>query len=171
MKGVKIWTAIFCLVVIGSTTAYAYASDVFATNNTNVKTWSQQYENIKVLTNNGNAIVDKERGIVFNCSLEEPGDYFEFTVDIVNDGLVDAQIDEIVKTGITDNNRKYLDYNVTYLDGTNIKEKDIIKANDRITIKLNVTYKTDLNAEDLPAEDENAELSFDMTMIERESYR
>ncbi len=171
MRKVKFWTAFVCLIIVFSTTVYAYSTDMLKTKNKSIKTWSQKYDNIKVLTNNGTVTYDEERGIVFDCNLEVPGDYFEFTVDLVNDGLVDAEIEEIIKTGLTDNIKKFLDYNVTYLNGREIKVNDKIKAGTKETLKVNVTYKEDITAEDLPATDEEAELAFDITMVQKEDYR
>ena len=73
-----------------------------------------------------------------------PGDYYEFTVYLVNDGTVDVAIDEITVTGIDEQNRDYLTYYLKYVkDDTdvavNIKDAKFI-GQDVIAIDIDCTY-------------------------------
>ena len=50
-------------------------------------------------------------------NMDTPGQKYEFTVDVVNEGSIDAmiatEIDNLITQGISANQKKYLDYTVT----------------------------------------------------------
>ena len=66
-----------------------------------------------------NGVADpKKQNIEFTANLKKPGDFYEFTVDTVNDGTIDAYVDSIEKIELTEAQKKYLEFNVTYDDDT-----------------------------------------------------
>ena len=119
--------------------------------------------------------------LTYNVTLEKPGDFYEFTVDVVNGGTINAQIAEngITKTMKIGNNdlttaqAKLIDYTVTYADGTAITEGDKLAKSgtqvsgvrtDKKTIKVRVAYKTDLTNEELNAVDSDMALTLNFGM-------
>ena len=98
--------------------------------------------------------------VAFNVNLEEPGDFYEFTVDAVNNGTIDAEIAEngITKKVCTDADCEneitipgYLSYTVVYDDNNNptITSGQVLgkKVNDTPTTKtykVRVEYRTDI---------------------------
>lgn len=47
-----------------------------------------------------------------------PGEFYEFTVDVVNEGSIDAMIDSVVKTPeLTSAQAKYIKYEISYENG------------------------------------------------------
>lgn len=101
--------------------------------------------------------------VEFSVVLNEPGDYYEFTVDAVNNGTIDAMIAEngIVNKVYTDSSYtteatlpKVLKYTVTYADGNEIEEYHLLakKTNNtatRETYKVRVEYNENIDPSDL----------------------
>ena len=101
----------------------------------------------------------------YNVTLNKPGDYYEFTVDVVNSGTIDAKIDTdgIIKTikigenDLTAAQAKLVDYTVTYSDNSEIAVGDTLGKNgtanngNKRTIKVRVAYKTDISNAELNA--------------------
>lgn len=90
--------------------------------------------------------------LTFNPTLKLPDDENSFSVNIRNKGTIDAMISEIIDTSLTPEQEKYATCSVGYYDGTEIKEKDKIAAGEVLPLKITVTYKEDLTADDLPSE-------------------
>ena len=87
----------------------------------------------------------------FSTTLNIPGDFYEFTVDVVNGGSIDAMIDKVTKTPeLTAEQAKYLKYEVSYANGESISSKQTIASGVTMPIKVRVEYRKDLVASDLP---------------------
>ena len=99
--------------------------------------------------------------LTWAVNLQTPGDFYEYNVDVKNDGTIDAMIGSLSNTSLTTNQAKYLNYSVTYDDGAAIEQYDKLDSGDMVTLKVRVEYKTDLNPEDLPSEP--AEITFEYT--------
>ncbi len=156
------------------------------TANIAATSWNVHFENVQVT--NGSVAVDEntaapavEAGNItttqlnYAVTLEKPGDFYEFTVDVKNGGTINAKIaeDGITKTMKIGNNElteaqaKLVNYTVTYSDGTEIVEGDTLAKNgtannaDKRTLKVRVEYKTDITAEELNAV--NSDMALDLT--------
>ena len=97
-------------------------------------------------------------------TLDTPGEFYEFNVDIVNGGTMDAMVNtatnNIVST-LTQAQQAYLDYTVTYVNGAAIERYDKLAIGETKTITVRLEFKQDVNPGDLPAEGETGiSLSF-----------
>ena len=94
--------------------------------------------------------------MTYAVNFTKPGDFYEFTVDIVNDGTIDAMIDSFSNLSYeadgetTKNLPAYLSSTVTYDDGINLARYHYLKANTSEKIKVRVAFRTDINPSDLP---------------------
>lgn len=93
----------------------------------------------------------------FTTSLSKPGDFYEATLDIKNEGTFSAKITEITKSTLTETQQKYLEYTVTY-DGTEYNETTSglsleLAAGATKTLKIRVDYVQPENSADLPSTD------------------
>ena len=79
----------------------------------------------------------------------------------------DAIIDSIDKDGLTNQQKKYLDYSISYLNGKEVKVGDTFKAGETKTTKVRVEYLNNISSEDLPGKDEEIKYSFNITMVEK----
>ena len=103
--------------------------------------------------------------VAYSVSLEKPGDYYEFTVDAVNSGSIDAMVDMV---SITDDGNpislpSYIEYKVEKINGHGIEEGDILLANDTKKYKVRVYFKQDIEKEELEnIEPLNLKLKFEV---------
>ena len=75
-------------------------------------------------------------GVIFHVI----GDYYEFTVDVVNNGTIDAMLNEVVKDGLSQYS-DYLDFTVTYADGMPITQYDeLLKCGHTEKLRVRVTF-------------------------------
>ena len=96
-------------------------------------------------------VIKTSSTLEFETTLNMPGDFYEFTVDVVNDGSIDAMINSIVKTPtLTAVQAKYLKYELQYQNGQSIIEKQTLKKGTTTPIKVRIEYRKDLVASDLP---------------------
>ena len=92
--------------------------------------------------------------LTFSIALTKPGDYYEFSVDIINGGTIDGMIGNIeqkINNQPISSLPNYLEYNISYIDGTEIDNNQILPAGRSVGIVVNVTYKSDISNEDLPS--------------------
>ena len=68
---------------------------------------------------------------------------------------------------LNEEQQKYLDYVVSYENGDSILENDIVRANGSVRIKIIVSFKTDISAQDLPVNGDclNLSLSTDAIVV------
>ena len=100
----------------------------------------------------------------FNTTLSLPGDYYEFYVDVVNEGSIDAMIDSVLITPeLTTEQARYIKYEVSYQNGESISTKQTLKKGSTTPIKVRIEYRNDISASDLPETETN--LSLKVTLL------
>ena len=103
-------------------------------------------------------------------NMDTPGQMYEFTVDIVNEGSIDAMIEteteNLITNGLSANQKKYLDYTVTYINGALVGKYDKLAAGETKTIKVKLKFKTDVAAADLPKNAETIDLSYSINYVQ-----
>lgn len=137
--------------------------------------WDIHFENL-VIVDNGASVVttaptidSTKTKVSFNITLSKPGDSYEFTVDAVNKGTIDAMLSGFSATSLTADQQKYLTYTVTYGDGATISTKDYLKKGTSETIRVRVRFKDDLTATDLPSSAETLNLTATLTYVQADS--
>lgn len=137
--------------------------------------WDIHFENL-VIVDNGASVVttaptidSTKTKVSFNITLSKPGDTYEFTVDAVNKGTIDAMLSGFSATSLTTDQQKYLTYTVTYSDGATISTKDYLKKGTSETIRVRVRFKDDLTATDLPSSAETLNLTATLTYVQADS--
>ena len=152
---------------------FAYLStqlNINGTTNVLGSKWSVYFDNITV--NEGSVesdlpTIDTNKTTVdFEVTLTSPGDYYEFTVDAVNNGTIDAMIESISMTELTADVLKFLNYKVTYEDGTTIEENDLLRASKTRKFKVLVSFKKDVEATDLSEEGVSLNLSYTVNYVQ-----
>ena len=169
-------TILLVLLLLLVTIGYAYLSTTLSINGTSKiqdASWDIHFENVKVTTGSVSApapVIDTAKTTVtYNVTLSKPGDFYEFTIDAKNAGTIDAMIDTVTSTlnnSTVTTLPSYLNYSVTYLDGSEILYKHELKQKDSVTYKVRVEFKKDITASDLPTTEQNLSLSFNVTYIQ-----
>ena len=110
-----------------------------------------------------------ESTLTYSVDLTKPGDFYEFTIDIKNEGTFDANLTAITLPTLTTEQAKYLThelyYNGTKYTSSQSNIEDIsLGATETATVKVRVQYIQPANASDLPASAQtialNATLSY-----------
>lgn len=91
--------------------------------------------------------------VKFDIVLNQPGDTYEFTMDVYNKGTIDAAVESYVSNNLTSQEAKYISFALTYADGTPIQKGDSLKSKQRRKLKFVATYKNVDSADDLPSQD------------------
>lgn len=130
-------------------------------------TWDVHFENFEELYNNTvtgtNSLSNEDTTLTYNVTLNKPGDIYEFTVDIVNNGNIDAMLSSLGNSGLTSAQQEVLDYSVTYLDGSIPTEKDSLKVKEVETLVVSIKTKADITNSKLSATDTNLSLTLSPT--------
>lgn len=137
--------------------------------------WDIHFENL-VIVDNGASVVttaptidSTKTKVSFNITLSKPGDTYEFTVDAVNKGTIDAMLSGFSATSLTADQQKYLTYTVTYGDGATISTKDYLKKETSETIRVRVRFRDDLTSADLPSSAATLNLTATLTYVQADS--
>lgn len=144
--------------------------------NTTIKenSWIIYFDNVRkssdsVASDKDAKIVDfKKTRIEFTANLKNPGDFYEFTVYTVNDGTIDAMVRSIERSVLTEEQQKYLQFDVTYDNGTPIRECDELNAGTRRRIKAIVKFKDGLDIANYPKEDITLDLFFNINYVQKD---
>ena len=161
---------ILLIVVLGI--GYAYLSTTVTINGSshiNNPSWDIHFENVQVSPGSiiaDDPIIDTNKTTVsYEVTLVKPGDVYSFTINVVNSGSIDGMIESISSkmNGVEiEELPSYLDYSVTYLDGSEIKINQELKANTSETYKMNIEYKKDISQVDLPTSEQTLYLIFNV---------
>ena len=142
------------------------------TSEANDLRWNLYFENIRVsdgsITANQEATITgpSHTEISFDVTLQVPGDYYEFIVDAVNNGTVDAMINQVGVDGLSATQKKYITYEITYEDGTVVNVNDKLKAGTREHLRVKLKYKENIAPTDLPTETSYMTLSLDTSYVQ-----
>lgn len=147
---------IMLISVLSLTVVYAALSQVLNISGSTeiaASNWDIYLDNVIVRTGSVSANAPSISGnnLSFTANLLKPGDYYEFSVDVVNDGTIDAMIDSIVKTPeLTAEQSKFFKFEATYQNGDPIATKQTLKTKTRTPLIVRVEFRKDLTAADLP---------------------
>ena len=133
------------------------------TVNIDSSSWDVHFENVEVTQGSveANPAPTSDNTttteMTYTINFTQPGDFYEFTVDIANDGSIDAMVDVISNSTYESDGETpktlpdYLTSTVTYSDGMEILPNQLLAHNTSEKIKVRVEYITDLDPEDLPS--------------------
>ena len=160
------------ILILGLGIGYAYINSDLNINGTaqvNSANWDVHWANIQVSTGSVSAsspTISNQTTVNYSVTLNTPGDYYEFTVDAVNGGSIDAMIDTIDSklngatiTTLPD----YLNYTVTYSDGVPLEQNHQLLHNTTEKYKVRIEYRTDIELNQLPTTNQSLTLQFTVT--------
>lgn len=158
---------ILCFAIVIMSVGFAALSSSLNINGTaKVKTssWDVHFENVANKTSVGAPTITSEptadgvtTTVSYEIGLNEPGDKYSFTVDVVNDGSLPAKLSSFTTGGVSTAQDVYVNYSVT---GMSVNE--VLAAGASKTITVSIEYDPNVSATDLP--DENQTLSLTATL-------
>lgn len=111
-------------------------------NQWNIKYDSQTLETAK----EGTAVIDStsinEHDFSFKVNLYKPNDSVTYTFNIINAGQIDAKLEKVILTGVSEALAKNVEYNVTWSDDAKIESGDKLNAGEAKKIKVTIKYKS-----------------------------
>ena len=156
----KTLSIVLCLILVSVftlTIAYAALNAVLTISGSaqvSSAEWDVHFDNVKVTS--GSVSGDEPQitsptTVIFSTVLNMPGEYYEFSIDVVNDGSIDAMIENVVKNPeLTAEQAKFLKYEVSYQNGESITTKQLLAKDTTMPIKVRIEYRKDLSNTDLP---------------------
>ena len=149
--------------------------------NINDMRWNVYFNNLVINPNSvalstGNtaaSISTNKTEVTYAVTLKEPGDFYEFTVDAVNDGSMDAMIDTISsKMGGVEITTlpTYMEYSVTYDEGVELSPNQYLKAGETETYKVHIGFKKDIDVSDLTGQIESKSFSFSVAYVQADDH-
>lgn len=150
---------------------YSFLHSSLAINGTSMfkrSTWDIHLDNSTINVDNGSitpitAPSATGTNLSFSVRLENQGDCYSFTIDVVNSGTMNASLSGVTLTPtLTTEQSKYLTFEVTNTDGTPLVIGDTINAGSSKTIKVKAQYNTGLDVEEYPIIDESYDFSIQL---------
>lgn len=139
-------------------------ADVVASN------WDIHLDNVQVKSGSVGGVAPKiisPTNATFSTKLTTPGDFYEFSIDIVNDGTIDAMIDNIIKLPeLSSEQVKYLNYVIEYQSGESISNKQLVKAGEFVRLVVRLEFRYDISLSDLPKSPILLDLSFEVKYVQ-----
>ncbi len=169
---------VLLIVIAGLTIAFAALSatlNIKGTAYLDASKWGIKFENlsepVKVGTASasGTAKIEETKSAEItgiNVSLSTPGDRVTYTVDLVNEGTINAKIDKIEKTELTEEQQKYLTFKVAYTNGLEVSEGDILSKGETRNLTITIEFIKDLTKEDLPTSTNTISLSYKLNFVQ-----
>ena len=172
-KTLSLGLCLILVCVFTLTIAYSALSAVLTINGNarvSAANWDIYLNNPRVTSGSATTNVPEIKTsstLEFETTLNMPGDFYEFTVDVVNGGDIDAMIENVVKTpDLTAEQAKFLKYEVSYQNGESITTKQLLAKDTTMPIKVRVEYRKDLSNTDLPTGQVVLDLSLTLEYVQ-----
>ena len=98
-----------------------------------------------------------DTSVEYSVTLTKPGDFYEFTIDAKNFGTFDAILNSITMAGVSDDQKKFLKYSISYdnneyLETTQLTNNaNVLAPNGTENFKVRVEYILPESENDLPS--------------------
>ena len=119
--------------------------NIFGTTVLKDNRWDVHFDNIQEGEDSVSPTVEPEitdnTTVTFSAKLKNPGDKYEFLIDVVNAGTIDAKIGNISMSPIlTEEQQNFFSYNVTYVSKLELQEEQALDAGTSETLKVIFKY-------------------------------
>lgn len=155
-KSIKIPSISLLLLVVGI--AYALLQTTINIKGTMgfvSSSWNIYFDNLEIEPNSVEAITapiineSDKTNINFSIKLTKPTDYYEFEVDMVNAGTIDAIISDIKLVGVLEELKQYVIYSIKYVDNSPLFVGDYLTGDTTRRIRVRVEFNENTNVSPL----------------------
>ncbi len=144
-------------------------------------TWDIHFDNLQVTEGSVSleegdsaASIDQttHTDINYAVTLSLPGDFYEFTVDVVNAGTIDGMVSVVtskLNDVVIDNEHPvpdYLIYSVKYDDDIEIEESHLLAVGETETYKVRVEFDSEITGDNLPSDTQTLNFNFGVTYVQ-----
>ncbi len=135
LEGIMILTFIFIAGLLSITFIYHINNEKMDTS----YMWNINFTNLTITegSKEGNINLTNNQ-LNLDLTLENEKEFYEFTLDIENNGTLGAILDEY--EFLIDNEKNVLTYSISYIDNKEIKKGDIIPSGSISKIKVKIDY-------------------------------
>ena len=174
---------VMLIVVAGLTVAFASLSSVLNIKGTaylDAAKWGIKFQNLSdpvsvgTASSTGTAKIEETKSAEINginVDLSTPGDKVVYTVDLVNEGTINAKIDKIEKTALASEQQKYLTFKVTDKDYNEVSKGDILSSGETKKLIITIEFIKDLTKEDLPTNTSTISLSYKLNFVQTDDAK
>lgn len=134
-------------------------------------TWSVHFTNPSVLE--GSSLQDTaytlnadKTQMSLDLSFVYPGEVFKMYVEVINEGTLDAMLNELSVTGLTDAQKKLVTYEVTYSDGTPMATNDILESGKKEELLITISYGIGLSPSEYPTDDQDMSVNVKLSYVQ-----
>ena len=179
---------ILVLLLVISVGYAALSSNLKINGATGVKSasWIIHWANPQVVpgsvTTTKPTLSESNTNATWSVTLTEPGDFYEFTIDAVNEGTLDAEIlqikskfndkdgEDIITEGPNRNLPAYIEYEVTHADNEHspITVGESLDHGQTETYRVRVAYSENINPSDLEETDITTKFYFEIEYKQKE---
>ena len=164
--------------VLGMTIAFAALSqtlNITGTSKMEPAEWGIYFDNLSVATTKGKA---KDAGTAqitnngltidnIEVTLSVPGDTVEYTVDLVNSGTINAEIEDFIMPTLTDEQKEIIEFKAIYReDNKEVSIGDVLPGKTKEPLTIVVRYKDITDASLLPEEAQSIHFSYEIKYIQ-----
>ena len=169
--------SILLLILLFIGIGYAYlTSNLSITGSTEIaaNSWDIHFANLNVTEGSVDATIPATidptdtTSISYTVKLNRPKDFYEFTVDVVNEGTLPGKISISSLSGITSEAEDIVLYTVNYTNGNPVQIGDILNGGSSKSIKVRVFYNDEIEADDLPSTNLNLTLTYTLQYVQSE---
>ena len=162
-KNIKTLALILMLLLGIGFAALAANLKIDGTVNVSKVSWDIHFENVEITEGSVAAATiptsddETTTELTYVVNFAKPGDFYEFTVDVTNDGTIDGMVNVLSNKvyssdGITEISiPNYLKSTVTYANGLPIIPGHLLNHNTSEKIKVRLEFRTDISVPDLPS--------------------
>lgn len=163
-KGKNVIIGFLCVAIAMMSVGFAALSsnlNVVGTAKVKTSTWDVHFENVSNKATIGAPTITSEPTIDsitttvnYEVTLNKPGDAYLFTVDVVNNGSIDAKLNSFVFGGVSTEQDVYINYSVT-----GMTDGEVLVAGAKKTITVSVEYDANITGGQLPTSDQTLNLT------------
>ena len=169
---------IIILLVLSMGIGYAFLTttlNIDGTSDIDSASWDVHFENVQVAnwSVEGSQVItpatinSNKTSISYHVDLKKPNDCYEFIVEAVNAGTIDAMIDDIsiYINGSEDNELpNYLVFDYSYFEIENKPQQyDLLRSTETIMYDFLLFYNSDIGVADLPTSNESYNVTISIT--------
>ena len=160
---------LFLVIIVGSMSiGYAFLSQTLTIDGITAfrnASWDIHFANVQPVAGSVEAttepFITDDVQVEFAAALKNPGEFYSFTVDIVNAGSITAMVDSFsILPELTEAQQKYLTYKITYLDGSPLHTSQRLAGHTTETLKVTFEYLDGVSLVDYPSANQTLNVVF-----------